>query len=220
MVPAAYVRLESLPLTPNGKLDRKALPAPEADAYALRGYEPPQGEMETKLAADLGRGAQVERVGRHDNFFALGGHSLLAVRVVTRLRQASERGGERSAICSRIRCWPIWPRVLESAAHCRTAAHRVSRNAASGCRCRLRSSGCGFWRRWRVSARPITFRSALRLKGDLDRAALRRALDRIVVRHEALRTTFVFIDGEPVQRIAAAEDSQLPSDRARSARAR
>ena len=49
----------------------------------------------------------------------------------------------------------------------------------------------------------------LRLKGDLDRVCLRRALDRIVVRHEALRTTFVFIDEEPVQQIASAENSRF-----------
>src|ERR1700728_3798001 len=47
----------------------------------------------------------------------------------------------------------------------------------------------------------------LRLKGDLDRAALRRALNRVVVGHEALRTTFVFVDEEPGQPIAAAEAS-------------
>jgi len=44
---------------------------------------------------------------------------------------------------------------------------------------------------------------ALRLTGDLDRPALRQALDRIVLRHEALRTTFSQIDGEPHQRIGS-----------------
>jgi hypothetical protein len=42
----------------------------------------------------------------------------------------------------------------------------------------------------------------LRISGPLDRDALRRSLDRLVARHEALRTTFVVIDGQPVQHIA------------------
>ncbi|HEU0014950.1 MAG TPA: condensation domain-containing protein, partial [Longimicrobium sp.] len=45
----------------------------------------------------------------------------------------------------------------------------------------------------------------LRLRGPLDRAALGRALDRIVARHEALRTTFAEVDGVPEQRIAPAD---------------
>ena len=49
----------------------------------------------------------------------------------------------------------------------------------------------------------------VRLKGELDRAALRQALDRIVERHEALRTTFGMIDGEAVQRIRRAEESRF-----------
>ncbi|MBV9109365.1 MAG: AMP-binding protein, partial [Gemmatimonadetes bacterium] len=48
---------------------------------------------------------------------------------------------------------------------------------------------------------------SLPLRGELDRSALVRALDRIVARHEALRTTFAAADGEPVQRIAPAEES-------------
>ncbi|MFN4933452.1 AMP-binding protein, partial [Bradyrhizobium sp.] len=88
MVPSAYVHFQRLPLTPNGKLDRKALPAPEGDAYAAQAYAPPQGETEEELARIWEELLGVARVGRHDNFFALGGHSLLAVTLVERMRRA------------------------------------------------------------------------------------------------------------------------------------
>jgi acyl carrier protein len=88
MVPAAYVRLEALPLTPSGKVDRKALPAPEGDAFVTRGYEAPVGNTEEALAEIWAEVLGVERVGRNDHFFKLGGHSLLAVRVISHVRQA------------------------------------------------------------------------------------------------------------------------------------
>src|SRR6476659_11358590 len=43
----------------------------------------------------------------------------------------------------------------------------------------------------------------MRMRGALDAGALRRALDRIVARHEVLRTTFEVVEGEPEQRIQA-----------------
>ena len=87
MMPSAFVMLERLPLTANGKLDRRALPAPERDAYGSREYEAPQGEIEEILAGIWQGLLGVERVGRQDNFFELGGHSLLIVRMQERLRR-------------------------------------------------------------------------------------------------------------------------------------
>ncbi|HZI72912.1 MAG TPA: condensation domain-containing protein, partial [Gemmatimonadales bacterium] len=49
----------------------------------------------------------------------------------------------------------------------------------------------------------------VRLRGELNREALVRALGRIVERHEALRTTFVMVDGEAEQRIAPVEESRF-----------
>jgi acyl carrier protein len=86
MVPAAFVRIEAMPLTPNGKLDRRALPAPDDDAYARQSYEAPQGDIEQAIADIWQELLGVERVGRHDHFFELGGHSLMAVQLISRLR--------------------------------------------------------------------------------------------------------------------------------------
>ena len=87
MVPSAYVWLALLPLTANGKLDRKGLPVPDASALLSRGFEAPEGNVETLLAQIWQDVLKLERVGRHDHFFELGGHSLLAVSLIERMRQ-------------------------------------------------------------------------------------------------------------------------------------
>ncbi|QXH58577.1 non-ribosomal peptide synthetase [Pseudomonas maumuensis] len=88
LLPAAYVAMAAWPLTANGKLDRRALPAPGSEASVRRPHEPPQGELEQRLAALWAELLEVEQIGRHDHFFELGGHSLLAVRLIERMRQA------------------------------------------------------------------------------------------------------------------------------------
>ncbi|MBK3510992.1 non-ribosomal peptide synthetase [Pseudomonas sp. MF6747] len=87
MVPSAFVRLDQFPLTTNGKLDRKALPAPDADALARRDYAAPQGAVEAAIASIWQQLLKLDKVGRDDNFFELGGHSLLAVKLIERMRQ-------------------------------------------------------------------------------------------------------------------------------------
>jgi amino acid adenylation domain-containing protein len=91
MVPAAFVAMTSLPLTPNGKLDRRALPVPDGEAFAREAYEAPQGEEEEMLAAIWSELLGVPQISRHDSFFALGGHSLLAVQMIDQLRRRGVR---------------------------------------------------------------------------------------------------------------------------------
>ncbi|GLH79078.1 hypothetical protein SSBR45G_39870 [Bradyrhizobium sp. SSBR45G] len=87
MVPSAIVHLDALPLTPNGKVDRRALPAPDDDAFSRRAYEAPRGEVELAIAAIWSELLGLERVGRNDHFFELGGQSLLIVRLLDRLKR-------------------------------------------------------------------------------------------------------------------------------------
>ncbi|MEV4050072.1 amino acid adenylation domain-containing protein [Amycolatopsis sp. NPDC049688] len=54
-----------------------------------------------------------------------------------------------------------------------------------------------------------TMPAALRLHGELDVPALRRALTAVAARHEALRTVFPAVDGIPVQRVHAEADLRL-----------
>ena len=88
MMPSAFMTMDRLPLTPNGKVDRRALPAPDAEAFAVAEYTAPRNAEEETLTALWAEVLGRPQVGIHDNFFDLGGHSLLATQLVTRMQKA------------------------------------------------------------------------------------------------------------------------------------
>lgn len=87
MVPGGIVFVDALPLTPNGKVDKKALPEPDADAFASSEYVTARNDIERQIVEIWQDVLEVERVGIYDDFFDLGGHSLLINKVAGRLKQ-------------------------------------------------------------------------------------------------------------------------------------
>src|SRR6185312_5775675 len=203
MVPAAYVLLEQLPLTANGKLDRRALPTPTDGAYRVHEYEAPVGKLEETLAGIWQEVLGVERVGRGDNFFALGGHSLLAIQLTSRvreclgvelsLRELFERGTFED-LANRLR------RARQADQSPIPKGTRAGPLVLS-----LGQQRLWFLRQLEGSSAAYHITQAVRLRGRLDRAVLREVLNRIVQRHEVLRTRFVMHEGEPRQQIEGAE---------------
>ncbi len=88
MVPTNFVVLDALPLTPNGKVDRKALPAPDRDRYAIQStLVAPRDTLELKLVQIWEKVLHPTPVGVRDHFFHLGGHSLLAVSLMALIQK-------------------------------------------------------------------------------------------------------------------------------------
>ncbi|WP_248796185.1 non-ribosomal peptide synthetase [Pseudomonas sp. MWU13-2105] len=208
MVPSAFVHLDALPLTANGKLDRRALPAPGQDALASKAYEAPQGDTEVAIA-EIWKGLlHLDQVGRNDGFLELGGHSLLAVQLLSRLRRK---------LGARITLRELFdaPTVRGLAALVNATAPSEAQSIPLANRSGRLPLSFSQQRLWfldhldHAAGAAYHLPMALRLSGTLDKAALHATLDRLVARHETLRTRFELVDGEPLQKIAPA-DTRFP----------
>ncbi|MCP3468521.1 condensation domain-containing protein [Bradyrhizobium sp. CCGUVB23] len=199
MVPSGFVRVAALPLTPNGKLDRQALPAPEDEAYARRSYEPPQGEIETALATLWAELLGLERVGRHDHFFELGGHSLLAVRLLSRLSQALGVELPLRTLFAKPVLADLAVSIVEELSRSGPQHLPAMVGGSREAPLVLSFAQQRLWFLAQLDETSTTYHMPLawRLRGVLDRSAWQRSLDRVLARHEALRSIFVASEGKP-----------------------
>ncbi|MFF8644011.1 non-ribosomal peptide synthase/polyketide synthase [Streptomyces sp. NPDC015345] len=210
MIPAAYVPMAALPLTANGKLDRRALPAPGPDGFAAEGTRTaPRTPAERLVAAAWADVLDTDEVGADDDFFALGGDSILAVRVTSRLRAAFGTD--------------VSPRLLFTHSTLRDLAAALGDPGGADTADVIPATApdtpaplsyaqqrLWFLDRFEPGSTEFTTLSVLRLRGPLDHAALRTALDGLVARHEALRTTFTEYDGQARQLVHPPQPVDLP----------
>jgi acyl carrier protein len=211
MVPSAFVVLEALPLTPNGKVDRRALPPPDADRLELDDtpFVGPRSDLEEAVAEIWREVLGISRVGVHDNFFDLGGHSLVAMQAVSRIRDVLQVELPLRALFEN----PTIAGVAEAI----ETDHRQKEGIPGAPPIRpapplrrvmpLSFAQERLWLLDQVDPANVAYNMpfAFRLRGPLDREALRRAAREIVRRHEVLRTVFAALDGRPHLRICPAD---------------
>jgi amino acid adenylation domain-containing protein len=213
MQPAAFVFLPSLPLTPNRKVDRRALPAPEAETAAVNAYAAPRDPAEGMLAGLFAEVLGFERVGIDDSFFALGGHSLLATRLAARVRRLFGVDLPVRDLFESPTVRRLAARLASGFGDAPAAPPIVPVPRDGDLPLSFAQQRLWFLDRLEAGNPWHHIPAALRLTGDLDVSALRGALAGIARRHEALRTTFPATDGLPRQEIApaaAAENLELP----------
>ncbi|MGH3777952.1 MAG: amino acid adenylation domain-containing protein [Pseudonocardiaceae bacterium] len=186
LVPSVFVVLAELPLNPNGKLDRRALPAPDAQPERESPYRAPSTAIERELARLWAEVLGVERVGVEDNFFSLGGDSILSIQVVSRARQAGLMLMPRDLFA--------YPTVGSLAVNVGVVAEVVGRGPVSGV-VPLTPVQC--WLFESVPVAPEHFTQALmcELVEGVEVAALRSALAVVVEHHDALRMRFGYGEG-------------------------
>lgn len=89
MVPQYLDVIDALPMMSSGKVDRKNLPKPQTLLNGVGEIVPPEGELETQIAASWAQAFQLPEISVTADFFLdLGGHSLLASQSVSLARTA------------------------------------------------------------------------------------------------------------------------------------
>ena len=212
-IPNVFIHLTRLPLTLNGKVDYRALPELQESKQRQGEYVAPRTVVEEVVAEIWASLLGLSRVSLHDSFFELGGHSLIATQVMMRVQKTT--GVELP-----LRTLFESPTVAQLAAQIEAALRKGKVSPAPPivpiARDQELPLSFSQQRLWFLeqltpanAAYHIPF--TLRLSGSLNRAALKQAFSEIIRRHEVLRTTFAFGEGQPAQVVGAVFDLALPT---------
>jgi amino acid adenylation domain-containing protein len=199
MIPSHFVWLERIPLTANGKVDRKSLPAPEITVG--ENYTAPADKIQeglVKVWSDV-LGITTEVIGIDSNFFDLGGHSLRATIMASKLHKELDIKVSLSDVFK-------WPTIRGLSQYIKEAVQSEYSSVGPSERKEYYTLSPAQKRMYiiqQLDLESISYNlpQVLLLEGKLDVKKLQESFQELVDRHESFRTSFITVNGEPVQEI-------------------
>ncbi|ATV24336.1 hypothetical protein CS547_17015 [Bacillus velezensis] len=198
MIPAFMIQIDEFPLTINGKLDKTRLPEP--DMLESSKYVPPSNKTEQAIVDVFEEILGISPVGIEDSFFELGGHSLKATAAINAIEKKT---GIRLPVKD-IFSLPtpvMLSRKIEAAGEGEYSpipqAEQREAYPASSTQKRL-----FILDQMEGNSTAYNMASALEVTGNLDLEKIQQAIDRLIKRHESLRTSFVMTEEGAYQVIA------------------
>jgi amino acid adenylation domain-containing protein/non-ribosomal peptide synthase protein (TIGR01720 family) len=168
----------------------------------------PEGHLEEQLCILWRKVLKNERIGATDNFFEVGGNSLSGMLLLENIHKqlhikiGFSQLAKYQSPGELARCITREPPSVYNEIEKQATAHSYPLSAAQ--------KGIYFF--WATNGASVAYNIpvALLVKGTLDGDLLEQALNKMVNRHEILRTTFAYIDDEPKQMVAAASPMHVP----------
>ncbi|MGB5930588.1 MAG: amino acid adenylation domain-containing protein [Cyclobacteriaceae bacterium] len=198
-IPDSFTTLEALPLTQNGKVDRKTLLGMGQVLSTGNVNRAPESETEKGLYEMWLSLLDKQEISTTDGFFEIGGNSLKAIQMIGRvkkaygklltvadifahptIRQLAQFIGEKS-----LSDLPAITKIPDAPDYALTYAQN------------------SLWQIDQFEENHVAYNISgmVRLQQAVDRDILAGCFEKLVKRHESLRTVFTIVEGEPRQRV-------------------
>jgi amino acid adenylation domain-containing protein len=201
MIPAYFMRIEKMPFLPNGKIDMTALPDPvtEIDKQIVS----PRNELEERLAAIWSDVLKMDKgnISVVTNFFELGGHSLNVMSLISLIHKEFDVRipvGDifnNPTIKKQAEFISYSPEYKDKFVSIQPAEEKDYYPLSSG------QKRLYVWQQMNLKSTVYNTVQVIVLEGKQTVDLLEETFAKLIERHESLRTSFLMIHEEPVQRV-------------------
>lgn len=201
MIPRSITFMDSFPLTINNKINIDKLPTPDNNNIISKEFIKPSNPTEEILVNIWSDILNIESIGKNDNFFELGGHSLLATQLISRIRETFKKEIPFNLVFES-KDLATTAKAIDDYSDEKSYLPRITKSEKKD-DIPLSFSQQRLWFLDKLKPGDISYNipTAIRIKGEIDFELFNKSINKIIAKHESLRTTFVEKGGKPFQKI-------------------